>query len=131
MSFDSNCVYIECLSPNIRVLIGSVTTSGASTETINTIELPSGNVFGIHSRILGKRVSGAGSIGDSWYYTADTKVKNVSGTIEVLPQKISKFFDSLGPVINYTVNGSAIDIEITGIAGTTIDWVAEHRVLIL
>lgn len=101
---------------------GIVTTSDGTQTVLISYALPTGSVCSIDCDIVARK-----SDGDGARVKKTQTFRNVSGTltaIGALTDIIALVTDvSLATIaITMAVNGAAVEIKVTGIAATTIDW---------
>jgi non-canonical (house-cleaning) NTP pyrophosphatase len=105
----------------------TVSTTNATTTTIQTIPVATGQGMLITTRVLSRKTSGAGvgTTGDVNAYVRTAKVKNVGGTVtagstsaDFTSEDISQFN------VTIVVSGTNILIRVDGSANNNVDWTA-------
>lgn len=113
----------------IRLYSGFARTTSTAAVTILTIPLAtSGTNLGAVVMVHGRDVT-AGTVGDGICITQTVSFKNVGGTVtasttQATQQKASDTSLSSTPTLIYTISGTNILVQVTGITSVTIDWTA-------
>lgn len=119
----------------VRQYSGPARTTSTAAVTIMTIPLStSGSVAGLFVMVNGRVVSG-GTVGDSICISQTVSFKNVSGTVtaataQAAQQKAADTSLNTTPTLIYTISGTNILIQVTGIASVTIDWLGVAEAMI-
>jgi hypothetical protein len=111
-------------------ITGATQTTTATPGEIDVIDTLVDNATNIVEVFVKAYESGAAEYG-VWKRTLT--VTSVSGTVVIREENadVDKTSSGLNAnSINFTVNGSNIDIDVTGIAATTIDWVSAYEIII-
>lgn len=116
-----------------RLYSGVARTTTNSAITILTIPCAtSGSVCSMFVTCSGRDVT-AGTVGDSFTYENAVGFKNVSGTVTgatVQGTALNAHDTSMATVaVSYTVSGTNVLVQVTGLTSTTIDYTAEARVI--
>ena len=111
-------------STNYELKQATVNTTDATVTVLQTIAIPTDSVVLIETKVLGRRTGGsAGSVGDCATYVVRARFKDISGTVTVhdLEQDfISE--DQGGWDATLVVNGTNVEVKITGAANNDITW---------
>lgn len=111
-------------------ITGATQTTTATPGEVDVIDTLVDNATNIVEVFVKAYESGAAEYG-VWKRTLT--VTSVSGTVVIREENadVDKTSSGLNAnSINFTVNGSNIDIDVTGIAATTIDWVSAYEIII-
>ena len=111
-------------------ITGSTQTTGATPTEVDKIDTLTDNTTNIVEVYIKAYESGAAEYG-VWKRTLT--VTSVSGTVVIREENadVDKTSSGLNAnSINFTVNGSDIDIDVTGIAATTIDWESAYEIIL-
>lgn len=98
----------------------STTTTDATPSVIGSVAVPTDHSALIEARITGLRQSGAGSALDSAYYIVRARAVNVAGTVSIYHILKEESEDLQAWDADLVVNGSKIDVQVTGAGSTTI-----------
>jgi hypothetical protein len=115
---------------NIEWLQAQVNTTDATTTTIATLTVPSGQSTLVEARIIGRRTGGtAGSSGDSATYVRTARFKNVAGTITI--NSLQSDFTSEDQFSwdgTMAIVGGAAVIRVTGATNNNVSWAVTYSV---
>lgn len=103
----------------------SGTSTGVTPLTLATYSVPSGSSLRLESLIIGRRTDGGG-LNDIFSVRVDGVAKN-SGSIAVNIVEEVQVKDDAAWTVMYAVVGATIEVQVTGVLGSTIDWQAEFR----
>lgn len=109
-------------SVQYNVLTNSTTTSGAVNAIIASIATTNNSVELLKVSITGLRTNGAN---ESVAYERTVRAKNNGGTLSLLtPQSDYTSEDTAlaGANVAFIVNGTSIDVRVTGVASANITW---------
>lgn len=110
---------------------GRVATSGASTQTVLSIQTEDAAVYAIRAYIVGRRVSGSGDANDMYASVLRGTFKQVSGTLsEVAEDSEFAVTDIVGATSDFAVSGAKILVRVTGVSGYEIVWRAFTQTVI-
>lgn len=102
----------------------SGTSSGTTPLTLATYSVPSGSSLRLESLILGRRTDSG--LNDMFSVRVDGVAKN-DGSIVVNIVEEVQVKDDAAWTVTYAVVGATIEVQVTGVLGSTIDWQAEFR----
>ena len=107
-----------------ELLQDTVGTSTNSPAVAQTIAVPTDSVLILESKVLGVRTGGAsGSAGDSAFYQRTARFKNVAGTVTKHSLQTSYTSEDQATWdATFSVNGTDIEILVTGAVDNDIDW---------
>lgn len=125
-SFDNDCVYIKCSTPNDLCLPAKATTIDGVTQ-VTLIDIPINKNSGIN--ITSKIIAIGGN--NSWAFDMFVKAKNIAGVITIQPPVITRIGDTNVPAVSAIASGSNVRLRVKGVAATTINWVSSNCVLII
>lgn len=111
-------------------ITGSTQTTNATPSEVDKIDTLTDNATNIIEVYIKAYESGAAEYG-VWKRTLT--VTSVSGTPTIREENadVDKTSSGLNAnSINFIVNGSDIDIDVTGIAATTIDWESAYEIIL-
>jgi hypothetical protein len=111
-------------------ITGSTQTTNATPTEVDKIDTLTDNATNIVEVYVKAYESAAAEYG-VWKRTLT--VTSVSGTVVIREENadVDKTSSGLNAnSINFTVNGSDIDIDVTGIAATTIDWESAYEIIL-
>jgi stage V sporulation protein SpoVS len=102
------------------------TSTGTTTLVLETYSVPSGTSRRIEGLIIGRRTDGGG-LNDMYSVRIDGAAKDDGTGIIVSTVEEVQVKDDAAWTIIYMVVGATIEVQVTGVAGSTIDWEAEFR----
>lgn len=103
-------------------LCNNVSTTDATTTTIQTITIPTASSFAIRGFVKAVRTGGsAGSTGDSGTFFIQAGIKNPSGTASVIGGGVTTYTDQSWTVA-LSVSGPSILVRVTGAVNNNITW---------
>lgn len=108
-------------------LTGTVSTTSAAQTTIVTVPIPASTSVFIEAYVVARRTGGSGGTAeDGGGYTRYWVYKTVTGTVTIIgaigtPVTIESV--AAYDVVS-VVNGANVDIKVSGVANTNIDWKA-------
>ena len=110
----------------------SATTVGAVTSTINTIGTPNNTNIIVNALITGFcTVSGGLDLGKYVGYSSSYVANNNAGTLTVatIASNNARSGSFAGATVTITSSGTALLIQVNGIAGDTIAWTSEVNII--
>jgi hypothetical protein len=130
VTLNGNTIVIDSTGGGSSRIESSVTTTGntpTELEKINTLTDNATNIIEVYVKAY---ESGAAEYG-VWKRTLT--VTKVSGTVVIREENADVDKTSAGlnaNSINFTVNGGDIDLDVTGIAATTINWESAYEIIL-
>lgn len=110
-----------------------VSTTDATTTTLQTIAVPADKELVIEARVLGRRTGGtAGTAGDAAAYVRTARFKNIGGTVtrmDIQTDYTSEDQKSWDATI--VASGSNAVVQVSGAANNNIDWAVTSFVQVL
>jgi hypothetical protein len=117
-------LHLEQSNVKYNISANSTTTSGAVNAVIASATTSADSVELLKVSITGLRTNGSN---ESVAYERTLRVKNNGGTVSVLTTQ-SDYTSEDAALVNanvaFIVNGSAVDVRVTGVAGANITWKA-------
>jgi hypothetical protein len=110
-------------------MMGSVTTSNATTATAATIAIASGNTYLIEARIVARRTDGSSNDGASYVrrgtYTTKSGTVTLMGSVQTIGTDAE---DQAGWDATLDISGTDVRVRVTGAASNDITWFADVSV---
>lgn len=110
-------------TPTLQETENTLTTTDATPTIISTIPISVGRAFTFRALILSR----TGTTPTSWQYHF-TGFNN-AGTVTRSFDELTTSDISTTQVVDYTLGASVVNIRVTGIAATTINWICQYNIL--
>jgi len=117
-------LHLEQNNVKYNISTNSTTTSGAVNAVIASVATSANSVELVKVSITGLRTNGAN---ESVAYERTLRVKNNSGTVSVLSAQSDYTSEDVALAaanVAFIVNGTSVDIRVTGVASANITWKA-------